>query len=152
MEAREMEILENGQRLAGYADHQFTSWGVRVLDALPWGASSRSLARCRIRQSSSEGAVPRSRSVNPTRLTCRNEPDSDDLCRDSALVSDNVHVGATFVNKRHPRCIHMRRAVGIVCLILCHCSCRDKDQGMSKMRVPACAPSRLPDIDQDSPV
>src|SRR5262249_39628520 len=45
-----------------------------------------------IRPSSSEGAVPRSRSVNPTRLTCRNEPDSDDLCRDGAFISDDVHV------------------------------------------------------------
>src|SRR5437763_9224647 len=130
----------------------FISSCVRVPDALPRGASRRLLARSRISPSSSEGAVPRSRSVNPTRLTCRNEPDNDDLCWDSAFISDDVHVVATGVNKRHDRCVHMWRAVGIVCLILCHCSCRDKDEGMARMRVPAGAPSRLPDIVQDSPV
>ena len=124
----------------------------RALDARVRDASSDPSQRRRISLSSSERAVPRGWSVNPTRLTCRNEPDSDDLCRDGALVSDNVHVGATFVNKRHPRCVHVRRAGGIVSLILCHCSCGDKDQGMARMRVPAGAPSRLPDIDQDRPV
>ena len=65
-------------------------------------ASSRSLARCRIRSSSSEMAVPRVRGINPSRLTCWNEPDGDGLCHDGALVSDDVHVLATVVNKRHP--------------------------------------------------
>jgi hypothetical protein len=47
-------------------------------------------------------AVPRVRGINPSRLTCWNEPDSDNLCHDGALVSDDVHVLATVVNKRHP--------------------------------------------------
>ena len=38
-------------------------------------------------------------SVNPPRLTCRNEPDGDDLCIDTAFVSDDVHVDTTLVNK-----------------------------------------------------
>ena len=70
-------------------------------------------------------AVPRVWGVNPTRLTRWNEPDGDDLCLDSAFVSDNVHVDTTVVNKRHPRCVHGTRASGIVGLILGHCSCRD---------------------------
>jgi hypothetical protein len=106
----------------------------------------------RISPSSSEVAVSRVRGVNPTRLTCWNEPDSDGLCHDGAFVSDDVHVFATVVNKRHPCCVHVRRAAGIVRLILRHRSCRDKDQCMTRMRVPACGPSRLPDIAQDSPV
>jgi hypothetical protein len=47
-------------------------------------------------------AVPRVRRINPSRLTGWNEPDSDGLCHDSALVSDDVDVLATVVNKRHP--------------------------------------------------
>jgi hypothetical protein len=82
----------------------------RCREARPGG----SLARSRIRSSLSEGTVPRSRGVNPTRLTCRNEPDSDYLCRDGAFISDDVDVVATGVNKRHPRCVHARRAVGII--------------------------------------
>ena len=39
-------------------------------------ARLRSLAVALNSPSSSEGAVPRSWSVNPTQLTCRNEPDS----------------------------------------------------------------------------
>jgi len=38
-------------------------------------------------------------SVNPTRLTGRNEPEGDALCLDSAFVSDDVHVDTTLVNK-----------------------------------------------------
>ena len=97
-------------------------------------------------------AVPRVGSVNPTRLTCRNQPDGDDLCLDSAFVSDNVHVDTTLVNKRHTRCVHGPRAAGIIPLILCHRSRRDNDQGVAKMRVPACTSSRLPNIIQDIPV
>ena len=106
----------------------------------------------RISPRSSEMAVPRVWGVNPTRLTCWNEPDGDDLCLDSAFVSDNVHVDTTVVNKRHPRCVHGTRASGIVGLILGHCTCRDNDQSMAKMRVPACTSSRLPNIVQDIPV
>jgi hypothetical protein len=54
------------------------------------------------RGAESEMAVPRVRGINPSRLTCWNEPDSDGLCHDGALVSDDVHVLATVVNKRHP--------------------------------------------------
>src|ERR1700739_4847216 len=115
-------------------------------------ASSRSLAGCRIRWCSSEMAVPRVRRINPSRLTCWNEPDSDGLCHDGALVSDDVHVLATVVNKRHPCRVHVRRAAGIVRLILRHRSCRDKDERMTRMRMPACGPSRQPDIAQDSSV
>jgi hypothetical protein len=49
--------------------------------------------------SSSEMAVARVGSVNPTRLTCRNEPDGDDLCLDSAFVSDDVCVATTKIDK-----------------------------------------------------
>ena len=46
----------------------------------------------------------------------------------------------------------MRRAAGIVRLVLRHRSCRDKDERMTRMRVPACGPSGQPDVAQDSPV
>ena len=104
------------------------------------------------RPSRLEGAVSRVCNVDAARLTCRNEPDGDDLCRDIAFVSDDVHVVTTGVNKRHARCVHFRRAAGIVALILSDCSCRDNDEGMARVRVPACASSRLPNIVQDRPV
>src|SRR6184192_3217341 len=76
-----------------------------VLAAVAAKAAPCTVPRCSLNSpSSSEGAVPRSWSVNPTRLTCRNEPDSDDLCRDGAFISDDVHVVATSVNKRPPSC------------------------------------------------
>src|SRR5206468_3601097 len=118
----------------------------------PAPASRAPLAVASNRPSPLEVAVPRVCNVDATRLTCRNEPDGDDLCRDIAFVSDDVHVVTTGVNKRHPRCVHLRRAAGIVPLILCHGSCRDNDQGLAKMRVPACASSRLPNVVQDIPV
>src|SRR5207245_4527837 len=114
-------------------------------------ARLRSLAVALNSPSSSEGAVPRSWSVNPTRLTGRNEPGGDALCLDSAFVSDDVHVVAT-LNKRHPRCVHGPRAGGIVPLIGRHRSRRANDQGVARMRVPACGSSRLPNIAQDIPV
>src|ERR1039458_1888851 len=80
-------------------------------------------AWCRFRPSSSEGAVPRIWGVNPTRLTCWNEPESNDLCLDIAFVSDDVYVATTKIDKRHPRCVHVRRAFGIVRLIMSYCSC-----------------------------
>ena len=61
------------------------------------------MSGCRIRSSKSEMAVPRVGGINPSRLTCWNEPDSDGLCHDGALVSNDVHVLATVINKRHPR-------------------------------------------------
>src|SRR6202521_4443664 len=99
-----------------------------------------------------ERAIPRVCGVNPTRLTCRNEPEGDDLCLDSAFVSDDMHVATTVINKRHSRCVHVRRATGIIPLILRHGSCCDDDWGMTKVRVPARASSWLPNIIQDVPV
>src|ERR1035441_8005935 len=84
-------------------------------------------AWCRFRLSSSEGAVPRIWGVNPTRLTCWNEPESNDLCHDIAFVSDDVYVASTTIDKCHPRCVHVRRAVGIVPVIMSYRSCRDDD-------------------------
>jgi hypothetical protein len=86
-----------------------------------------SLAATSDQQSPSEMAVPRVWSVNPTRLTCRNEPDSDDLRLDVAFVSDDVHVATTTIDKRHPRCVHVRRADGVVPFIMRHCSRCDDD-------------------------
>ena len=113
------------------------------LDARHCASSDSSIRR--------EVAVARVGSVYPTRLTCRNEPDGDALCLDSAFVSDDVQV-VTTLNKRHPRCVHGPRAGGIVPLIGRHRSRRDHDQGVAKMRVPACGSSRLPNIVQDIPV
>jgi hypothetical protein len=81
-----------------------------ALDARARDSSSDPSQRRRISLSSSERGVPRGWSVNPTRLTCRNEPDGDDLCLDCAFVSDDVHVATTGVNKRHPCGVHVRRA------------------------------------------
>ena len=104
--------------------------------------------RRRISPSSSEMAVPRIWSVNPTRLTCRNELHSDGLCLDGAFVSDNVHVGTTGIDKPHPCCVHMGLALGIVPLIgrYRYRSRRDGDQAMARVRVPAGATSWLPDV------
>src|SRR5438477_13134728 len=85
----------------------------RILDARDRCASSCSSIRW-------EMAVPRVWSVNPARLTRRNEPDSNELCLDSAFVSDDVHVIAAQVNKRHPRCVYGGCAGRVVPLLLCH--------------------------------
>jgi hypothetical protein len=99
-----------------------------------------------------ERTVPRVWGINSTRLTCRNEAYSYNLCLDSAFVSDDVHVGATFINKRCSRCVDVRRAAWIVSFIVRHRPCRDKDQRMPRMRVPACASARLPNIAHDRPI
>jgi len=85
------------------------------------------VARCRFRPSSSEGAVPRIWFVNPTRLACWNEPESNDLCCDVAFVSDVVYVATTTIHKCHPRCVHVRRATGIVPVIVSYRSGGDDD-------------------------
>ena len=100
-----VDVIRAGWRSDSFrlADHPFTSWGVASPGRAAMGARPAGrLVRCRIRSSSSEMAVPRVRGINSTRLTCWNEPDSDGLCHDGALVSDDVHVLATVVNKRHP--------------------------------------------------
>ena len=85
------------------------------------------LAATSDQQSPSEMAVPRVGSVNPTRLTCRNEPESNDLCLDVTFVSDDVYVATTTIDKCHPRCVHVRGATGIVPVIVSYRSCGDDD-------------------------
>src|SRR5271169_2241750 len=81
----------------------------------------------RFRPSLSERAVPRIVFVNPTRLACWNEPESNDLCLDVAFVSDVVYVATPTIDKCHPRCVHVRRATGIVPVIVSYRSGGDDD-------------------------
>jgi hypothetical protein len=76
---------------------------VQVPDALPWEHVQKITRAVQNQVVSSEMAVSRIRGINPSRLTRWNEPDSDGLCHDGALVSNDVHVLATVINKRHPR-------------------------------------------------
>src|SRR5271155_4084163 len=105
-----------------------------------------SLAATSISLSWSEVTVPRVCNVNPTRRICRNELDSDGFCLDGTFVPEDVHVIATRIYKRHSCFVHMWFAVWIVPFITRHRSCRDDDQAMPRVRVPACASARLPDI------
>jgi hypothetical protein len=58
------------------------------------------IAAARISPSSSEVAVPRVCSFNPTRLTCRNELDGDGRRHDGAFVPDEVYVVTTGIRTR----------------------------------------------------
>ena len=58
-----------------------------------------SLFSRRSRPSWLERAVPGGWGVNPTRLTCWNEPERNDLCLDVAFVSDDVYVDTTMIDK-----------------------------------------------------
>jgi hypothetical protein len=58
------------------------------------------IAAARISPSSSEVAVPRACSFNPTRLTCRNELDGDGRRHDAAFVPDKVYVVTTGIRTR----------------------------------------------------
>ena len=97
-------------------------------------------------------AVSRIWGVNPSGLTCWNETEDDDLSRVIGLVSDDVNVVAALVNKRHARCVDGPRAGGIVSVVLCDCSCRNNDQAVARMRVPARGSSLVPTIAKDKPV
>jgi len=90
----------------------------RALDARARCASRAPSQRRRISSTSSERAVPRVFSVNPTRLTCRNELDSDGACLECAFVAEDVHVGTTGIDKPRPLCVHSGLAVGIVPFIV----------------------------------
>src|SRR5437867_7980677 len=97
----------------------------------------------------SEGAVPRGWGVNATHCTCWNELDSDSAGRHCAFIADKVHVVTTRINKSHPHCVHLGFAGGIVSFIGCHRSCRDDDQTMTRMRMPAAGSPGLPDVALD---
>src|SRR5207249_6955346 len=88
-------------------------------------------------QSSSERAVPRVVSVNPTHRICRNELYCHGSRLDGAFVPDDVHVFTTSIDKPHPLCVHSGLAVGIVPLIGRDRSRRDDDQAGARVRVPA---------------
>jgi hypothetical protein len=93
-----------------------------------------------------EMTVPRIVGVDPAWLTSRNQLDGDGLCHAGSLVSDDVHVVATRIDKSHAHCVDMRRALGVMAFIGSYGACSDDDQAMAGMRVPACLSSRLPDI------
>jgi len=65
--------------------------------------------------------------VNPTRLACWNEPESNDICLNGAFVSDDVYVRTTLIDKGHSRCVHVRSATGIVTVIMGYGSGCDDD-------------------------
>jgi hypothetical protein len=71
------------------------------------------------------------------------------LCLDGAFVADDVHVATTVINKHHARCVYVRRAGGIIRLVLRHGSSRNDDQGIAGVGVLASASSRLPNIVND---
>ena len=97
-------------------------------------------------------AVPRVWSVsNPARLTRRNEPDSNDLCLDSAFVSDDVHVIAASSQQMSSRlCIRWGVHPGSAPL-----DTESLIPAVTMIRVwlmmcvPTFASSRLPNIGQD---
>ncbi|HTF62786.1 MAG TPA: hypothetical protein VK638_08750, partial [Edaphobacter sp.] len=76
--------------------------------------------RRRISPSCSERAFPRVFSVNPTHRSFRNKLDSDGLCHDVAFVPQDVHVVTTGIDKPHPLCVHVGRAVAIVPFVVRH--------------------------------
>lgn len=96
-----------------------------------------------------EVAVSRVVNVNPTYLICRDKLDGGGLRHDGALISDDMYVVATGIDKCHALRIRVGLAVGIVAFIFCHCSLSDDDQAMSSMYVPAGVSPRLPDIPLD---
>ena len=93
-------------------------------------------------------AVPWIWSIDQTRLTAGNEPDGYDLCLDSALVSNIVHMAATTIEERHSSCVDVWSAIGIVGFVLRDRSRGDDDQGCGRVGVPTRAPPGLPDIAQ----
>ena len=62
------------------------------------------------------------------------------------LVPDDVHVSATGINERHPLCVDLGLAFGIVTFVVRDRSLGDDDQAMARVRVPAGTSSRLPDV------
>jgi hypothetical protein len=75
--------------------------------------------------------------VNFPRCTCRHELDSYVACRDCFFVSDDVCVIAAGVNERHPSCVHVRFALGIVTFIIRQSPRCDDDQAVTRVGVPA---------------
>ena len=98
------------------------------------------------------GAVRRGRGVNSAiglvRIE-RNELDGNGGCHDRAFVAEDVHVTVAGIDERRrglsgDRGVHM--ALAVATLILRQGSGRDDDQAVARVRVPAGAPARLPDI------
>jgi len=96
--------------------------------------------------SSSEVAVPRVNDFNPARGIRGNNLDSDSSRLNIALVSEDVYVIASWVDKPHSCFVHMRLAAGIVAFIFRHCPSGDDDQAMARVRVPAAASAGRKDI------
>ena len=95
----------------------------------------------------SEMAVPWVCNVDTTGLTCRNEPDSDDLGHlGAAFVPYDMHVVSTGVDEPHSHRVDMGFTLWIVAFVCCYRSGGDGNQRVAGMTVPACVSSRLPDI------
>ena len=63
-----------------------------------------------MRETTSEMAIARVRSINSARLPCGYESDSGHLCHDSAFVFDEVNVVAANINKGSSRGVDVWRA------------------------------------------
>src|SRR5580704_17305669 len=83
---------------------------------------------------------------NPTCRTCWNHLDGDGLCFDGAFVTNDMHMISAIIDKPHPCCVHMRLTSGVMPFIVRHCPGCDDDQTIPRMRVPASASARRPDI------
>jgi hypothetical protein len=68
----------------------------------------------RISLSASERTVPWVINVNPARLTCGNELDSDGLCHHVAFIAKDVYVVPAGIDEPHPLGVHMGSAPAIV--------------------------------------
>jgi hypothetical protein len=118
----------------------------RALGAPARCASSDPSQQRRISPSSSERAVPRVLSVNPTGRICRNELDGSGACLDGAFVPEDVCVVTTGIDKPLSLCVHLGLAVRSVSFVVRHRSHRDDDQAMARVRVPADASFWRPDV------
>ena len=65
--------------------------------------------------------------INTAWLARWNQPESNDLGFDCAFISDVVYVAATTIDKCHPHCVDVRRATGIVPVIMSDRSRGDND-------------------------
>jgi hypothetical protein len=118
-----------------------------------WAESAmHPLCRCSLfargmgRDSNSEVTISRIWSVNPSWLACGNEPDGDCICLDIPFVTNNMYVGTTEFNKRHPGGVDPRRATEIVRFVPRYRSRGNDDQGIAGVSMPAGASSWLPNI------
>ena len=76
----------------------------------------------------------------------RNQLHRDRLRYIRGFIPDEVGMSAAFINKRHSRGVNLGRTRRVVTLVVRNRSCRNDDQAMPGVRVPARRPSCQPGI------